>query len=165
MRKAGFQLDSIYLLLGDNDICTRDGRPQVGLDMWAFPAVFHDRRETAVALCEDVVGWGNCCSSLPFPRWERKRSFNHRIPHNKIAGNYLRMLSHYRPERHYRPECDLPSVQQSNRASYIMAGKLFPRRPDRTLFKKDGIHPARNAFDQLLRPSLDAWIARCKRFQ
>ena len=116
---------------------------------------------------EDVVGWGNCCSSVPFPSWEPKRSFDHRNPYNKIAGNYLKMLSHYRPEwlSHYRPECDLPSVQQSNRVPYIMAGKLFPRRPTRTLFKKDGIHPALNTFDQLLRDSLDEWIARCKRFQ
>ena len=48
MKKAGFQPDSIYLLLGDNDICTRDGRPQEGIDLEAFPAVFHDRREAVI---------------------------------------------------------------------------------------------------------------------
>ena len=48
MKKAGFQPDSIYFLLGDNDICTRDGRPQEGIDLEAFPAVFHDRREAVI---------------------------------------------------------------------------------------------------------------------
>ena len=159
-----FEPDCIYLLMGDNDVCTRGGRPRMGLHPDAFPAFYHDSREAAVALCEDVVGWGNCCSSLPFPRFHEtmpggKKTYDPRTLQNKIAGNYVGMLFDY------RPDCDLPSVPQRHRAPYVKEGKLFPRRPTRTLFQKDGIHPALGAFDQLLRPSLEEWIGRCKRCQ
>ena len=163
MREACFEPDSIYLLSGDNNVCTREGRPRMGLDLEAFPAAFHDSRETAVALCEDVVGYGNCCSSLPFPRFKKKRGklfFDPMSTHNRIAGNYIRMLPIY------RPNCDLPCVPQRHRVPYILGRKLFPRKPTKTLFKRrDGIHPAPGKFDDLLRDSLDAWIARCIKFK
>ena len=45
---------------------------------------------------------------------------------------------------------------------YKRGRSLYPRTPNKKLFKaKDGIHPAPGSFDELLKPILADWIARC----
>ena len=45
---------------------------------------------------------------------------------------------------------------------YKWGRSLYPRTPNKKLFKaKDGIHPALGSVDELLKPILADWIARC----
>ena len=130
-----------------------------GWTPFRFPSAFHQRRADAVALCETVAGVGRVLSTVPFPRFQVKRGklvYNPLIPHNRIAAQYIKKLPIFRPGN------SLPFVRQKHMVPYKRGRSLYPRTPDKKLFKTtDGIHPALGSFDELLKPILEDWIARC----
>lgn len=160
-RKAPYKFKptSILLLLGDNDLTYRDGRPRMGMDVNAFPTAFHESRKHAVALCETVAGEGRVCSTVPYPRFQVRGSqlvYNPDSPYNKMAGYYIKQLPIF------RPNCCLPFVRQNHRVPCKRGRLYYPRKPAKHLYNvRDGIHPAPGSFDKLFKPVLEEWIARC----
>ena len=159
MHEDRYRPNCIVLVLGDNDMTFKSGAPRDDMRMDTFPSAFHQRRADAVALCETVAGVGRVLSTVPFPRFQVKRGklvYNPLIPHNRIAAQYIQKLPTFRPGN------SLPFVRQKHMVPYKRGRSLYPRTPDKSLFKtKDGIHPALGSFDELLKPILEDWIARC----
>ena len=155
MDKDDYHPNSIFLLMGDNDIAFRSG------NIKQSTASFHRNRQRAVQTFEEQVGKGRVCSTVPFPRFQKDDQdllyFDIDSPYNVMAGHYIRQLSRYRPSKW------LPCVHQQHRVPFCRGRRLFPDMPpDESLylFKEDGIHPAIGSFDALLRPCLDEWISR-----
>ena len=159
MRQADYRPTSILLMLGDNDLTTRDGAPRPNMNVDAFPSAFHASRENAVALCETVAGLGRVCSTVPFPRFNTKGGqleFDAHTPYNRMAGYYLKQL------RIFRPKNRLLFVRQFHMVPYWRGRSLYPRKPDPRLYEpRDGIHPAAGSFHKLFKPVLQEWISRC----
>ena len=161
MKEFNYTPTSILLVLGDNDLTYKNGYPRRNMQIGAFPSAFHQSRVDAVALCEQLVGVGKVCSTVPYPRFTvRPRGgllFKPNSPHNRLAGQYVKQLPIFRPGN------DLPFVRQPQMVPYMRGNSIYPHKPNKTLFRRDdGIHPAVNSFDELFKPVLQEWIARIR---